>query len=69
MSWPLARLDSQEESEHSRYYGDEKKEAEVEVTSISSGGGDSTQIIGSSDMFDEHGNLRLIPVSALSPRC
>lgn len=64
MSWPLVRVNTQGDPNESRYYGDEKKDVDVEVTSIRSNGGDS-QIIGSSEMFDENGNIRLIPVSSV----
>lgn len=53
--------------EQSRYYGNEKgKENDVEVHEMSSvhSGSDASQVVGSADMFDENGNLRLIPVSA-----
>lgn len=69
MSWPLARLDSQGDPHQSQYYLDEKKEVNVDVASISSSGGDDSQIIGSSNMFDENGNVRLIPVSVLDAIC
>lgn len=62
MSWPLVRVNTQGDPNQSRYYADEKKDVNVEVNSIRSGGGDS-QIIGSSELFDENGNIRLIPVS------
>lgn len=64
MSWPLVRLNTQDDPDQSRFYNDEKKDLDVEVTSISSRGDDS-QVIGSSNMFDENGNIRLIPVSGL----
>lgn len=63
MSWPLVRVNTQEDPNHSRYYADEKNDVDVEVNSIRSGGGGDSQIIGSSEMFDENGNIRLIPVS------
>lgn len=63
MSWPLVRVNTQGDPNQSRYYADEKKDVDVEVTSVRSGGDDS-QIIGSSEMFDENGNIRLIPVSS-----
>lgn len=62
MSWPLVRVNTQGDANQSRYYADEKKDVDVEVNSVRSGG-DESQIIGSSEMFDENGNIRLIPVS------
>lgn len=50
--------------EQSRYYRDEKMDPHVEVSDVSSirSGSDSAQVVGSADMFDENGNIRLIPV-------
>lgn len=44
------------------YYADEKSQADVEVSSIRRGGDSIEQVVGSADMFDENGNIRLIPV-------
>lgn len=60
MSWPLQRVDTNTFVQMDSYPED-KKEPDVEVMSIRSDG-DSTQVVGSADMFDENGNLRLIPV-------
>lgn len=64
MSWPLQRVDNNTFVQMDSYPED-KKEPDVEVMSIQSGG-DSTQVVGSADMFDENGNLRLIPVRSSS---
>lgn len=64
MSWPLQRVDNNTFVQMDSYPED-KKEPDVEVSSIRSDG-DSTQVVGSADMFDENGNLRLIPVRSLS---
>lgn len=62
MSWPLQRVDTNTFAQMDSYPED-KKEPDVEVMSMRSGSdGDSTQVVGSADMFDENGNLRLIPV-------
>ncbi|KAJ4424439.1 hypothetical protein N0V82_000961 [Gnomoniopsis sp. IMI 355080] len=69
MSWPLVRLNTQEDPDQSRFYNDEKKDVDVEVNSIrSSGSGDESQVIGSSNMFDENGNIRLIPMPTANPK-
>ena len=60
MSWPLQRVDPSTFAQMETYPED-KKEPDVEVMSIRSDG-DSTQVVGSADMFDENGNMRLIPV-------
>jgi hypothetical protein len=60
MSWPLQRVDTTTFAQMDTY-PEEKKEPDVEVMSIRSEG-DSTQVVGSADMFDENGNVRLIPV-------
>lgn len=60
MSWPLQRVDTNTFAQMDSYPED-KKEPDVEVMSVRSDG-DSTQVVGSADMFDENGNLRLIPV-------
>lgn len=60
MSWPLQRVDTNTFAQMNTYPED-KKEPDVEVMSIRSDG-DSTQVVGSADMFDENGNVRLIPV-------
>lgn len=64
MSWPLHRVSSEDtEYETDQYYNGEKKDVVVETRSIS---GDSTsEVIGSTEIFDEYGNIRLIPVSFL----
>lgn len=61
-SWPLQRVSSEDtDYDTGRYDNDEKKDMVVETRSIS---GDSTsEVIGSTDIFDEFGNIRLIPVS------
>lgn len=56
MSWPLHRVASEDS-----YYPDEKRDAIVETRSI--GGESVSEVIGSTDIFDEYGNIRLIPVS------
>lgn len=61
MSWPLQRVDTFAQMDT---YPEDKKEPDVEVMSIRSDG-DSTQVVGSADMFDENGNVRLIPVCLL----
>lgn len=62
-SWPLQRVSSEDtDYDTGRYDNDEKKDMVVETRSIS---GDSTsEVIGSTDIFDEFGNIRLIPVSS-----
>lgn len=60
MSWPLQRVDTSTFAQMDTYPED-RKEPDVEVMSIRSDG-DSTQVVGSADMFDENGNVRLIPV-------
>lgn len=56
MSWPLNRVPTEDS-----YYTDEKKDAVIETRSLSSEA--SSEVIGSTDIFDEYGNIRLIPVS------
>lgn len=63
MSWPLHNVESEDSNyETGRYYGEEKRDVEVEVTSVHSSESGS-EVIGSTDIFDEYGNIRLIPVS------
>lgn len=69
VSWPLTRLNSESTYERqSRYYRDEKRDPDVEINDLStiSSRSESSQIVGSADMFDENGNIRLIPVRPLS---
>ncbi|KAG6361451.1 hypothetical protein INS49_009678 [Diaporthe citri] len=66
MSWPLQRVDTNTFAQMDTYPED-KKEPDVEVMSIRSDG-DSTQVVGSADMFDENGNLRLIPMPTSDPK-
>lgn len=62
-SWPLVRIASRDDGEESRYYADRKEAVTtVEESSVHSSGTEVTQIIGSSDIFDEYGNIKLIPV-------
>lgn len=62
MSWPLQRVESEDSTYDVARY-DSNKEMIVETTSISSGSDSSPEVIGSTDIFDEFGNIRLIPVS------
>lgn len=64
VSWPLARVNMESMYEQSRRYRDEKKDPYVEIHDVSSirSGNESSQVVGSADMFDENGNIRLIPV-------
>lgn len=52
--------------EDSGYYRNEKRQANVEVHDVPvspvRSKGDAAQVVGSSDIFDENGNIRLIPV-------
>lgn len=47
--------------------GNKKNQFEVDATEVSSvhSGSETSQVVGSADMFDENGNIRLIPVGGL----
>lgn len=64
MSWPLTRMNMEAMYEESPRYRDEKRGPNIEVNDVSSirSGSESSQVVGSADMFDENGNIRLIPV-------
>lgn len=66
MSWPLTRVNMDNAYEASGYYRDEKRQVDVEVHDVPvspvQSKGDAAQVVGSSDIFDENGNIRLIPV-------
>lgn len=67
MSWPLTRVNTTGVGDGSQYEDRNKKNGwDVEVTEVSSihSGSEKSQVVGSADMFDENGNIRLIPVSA-----
>lgn len=71
MSWPLERFQSAQSDdanyETGRYYVDEKKDPDAETSSIASEAvsNSASEVIGSTDIFDEYGNIKLIPVSLM----
>ncbi|KAF3761622.1 hypothetical protein M406DRAFT_50918 [Cryphonectria parasitica EP155] len=59
--------------EASRSFGGNEKaeQVDVEVNEVSAGvrsGNDSTQVVGSADIFDENGEIRLIPMPSSNPK-
>lgn len=68
MSWPLVKIDSYDDREESRYYADGNELEDVksvEKVSTRSSATEEPQVIGSSNIFDEYGNIKLIPVCAI----
>lgn len=67
--WPLTKVNAEQMDGQSRPFGDEKeKQTDVELNEGSSvhSGSDASQVVGSADLFDENGNIRLIPVRWLT---
>lgn len=62
MSWPLHRVPSEDTDDGTGQYYNDKNGAVVETTSINSSETGS-EVIGSNEVFDEYGNIKLIPVS------
>lgn len=66
MSWPLTRVHADNAYDDSGYYRDEKRQHDVEVHDVpvspARSGSEAAQVVGSADIFDENGNIRLIPV-------